>query len=146
MDKKTKLAISLMVIGAVGSSFFGYWYYKKLKEQQEADRLLAEGEADMTKNYNQDDRPRLTRLRNAEVNKIYPQDYNKRSRFAVYDSNFNKVDDRFKIMETHTQEKRQTTGRMRTSGDRGAYNKSYGSNARLQQRNQNPTLKDLSVW
>ena len=137
---KQGIGIGVGIVGISVASVLGYWYYTKLKKQAKIDELLAEGEADMTENYNQDDRPRLSRIGNAEVNKIYPRD-----RFTVYDSNFNKVDDRFKIMETHSQAQRQK-GRLRASGDAGGYySKSYRSNTRLQQE-QNPSLKDLGVW
>ena len=107
------------------------------------ERLMEIGDKDIAENYQiGDNRPRLTRLRSQEVNTEFPQDYNKRSRFTVLGKD--SVLERFKVMETHTQEKRQTTGRMRTSGDRGAYNsKSHGFNSN--RNNHNPIFSDLII-
>ena len=147
IDEKQKQQIGIGIgVGIVGISVgIGYWYYNKKKKQTELEAITNEEDEYMPPlELGIEPRPRLTRIGNAEVNTKFPDDYKiRRNRFYIYDSK--KVSDRFKVMETHTQEKRQNTGRLRTSGDRGAYNnKSHGfNNQSQQQQQQNP---DLGVW
>ena len=137
MDNKTKQIVGIGVgVGAISVvSVLGVWYYYKKKKQREFEQLLEEGEKDVAENY-QDDRPRLSKLKSAIVNKLYPQDYRtlprtqqkilddleeyerrhaRRGRFTVFDS----VQSRFKILETHGDKGVMVrgTGRLRTSGD-----------------------------
>ena len=162
MDEKTKQIIGIGVgVGAIGvASILGYWYYKKVKEQAKIDEMIEEGEKDIAENY-QDDRPILKKLKDAVVNKIYPQDYRNlprtqrdiekdleeyekqhrlRSRFTVYDS----VSERFKILETHGDKGVMVrgTGRLRTSGDIYKRTESGYSKNR---NNRNANFSDLII-
>jgi hypothetical protein len=91
MNEKTKQSIGIGV-GIVGVSVigvFGYWYYTKLKKQQEIDRLTEDGEKDIEENYN--------------------------NRFYV----FSNVSDRFKVLETMGDKGVEVRGtkRLRVSGN-----------------------------
>ena len=133
LDNKTKQIIGIGVgtIGISVVSVLGFWYYKKAKEQAKIDKMMEEGEKDIAENY-QNERPMLKKLKDAVVNKIYPQDYNRtqkelerdleeferiharRARFTVFDS----VQSRFKILETHGDKGVEVRGekRFRVSG------------------------------
>lgn len=165
MDEKEKQNLGIgIAVGTIGvASVFGYWYYKK--HQAEFEELKELGITNAFNNY-QDDRPILSKIKDAVVNKLYPQDYKtlpkiypqdnrqqkiiddleeyerrhaRRNRFTVFDS----VGDRLKILETHGDKGVMVrgTGRLRTSGDiykrtPSGYNKN----------NRNVNFSDLGIF
>ena len=142
ITEKTKrkaiiIGVGTTVVSSIGG-ILGFLYYKKMKKQAKIDELIAESETDITQNY-QDERPILRKLKDAVVNKLYPQDYEilpkiypqdnrtlddleeyerrnvRRNRFTIFDS----VGDRLKILETHGDKGVMVrgTGRLRVSGN-----------------------------
>jgi len=121
------------------------------------DEMIEEGEKDIAENY-QDDRPILKKLKDAVVNKIYPQDYRtrkeiesdleefekihaRRARFTVFDSTAN----RFKVLQTvgDPSVAIRGTGRLRTSGDLYKRTESgYGRERNLR----NANFSDLDIY
>jgi hypothetical protein len=173
MNEKTKQIVGGIVGATVVSviGVFGYWHYKKIKEQQELERLMETGEADIAENY-QDDRPIFKKLKD----KLFPQDYRNlprtqrdiekdleeyekqhklRSRFYVFSNNGRVVSDRFKVSETLGDKgvAVRGTGRFRTSGNLYRNTPSgYGGNKRnanfsdLDIPNNYKERKPLDIW
>jgi len=173
MDEQTKQIVGITVgIGvAVGIGVVGCHYYLKSKTGfgiEKLPKLLKSRWQNIDSEYEEiddykNDRPVLSKLKDAVVNKLYPQDYAKlprteqeliedmerfrrtqsrnRGRFTVFDSN--KVSERFKILETVGDPKAiRGTKRLRVSGN--IYRKDTPSG--YNKNNRNVNFADLGIF
>lgn len=172
MDKITKRNIGIGAVGvgvAVGS-VLGYHYYLKSKTGfgiEKLPKMLKSRWQNIDSEYEeiddyQNERPILSKIKNAEINKLYPQDYKnlprtqrniekdleeyerknaRRNRFTVFDND--SIQKRFKILETVGDPKAEREkGRLRVSGN--IYRKDTPSG--YNKNNRNANFSDIGIF